>query len=477
VKTSVETLEGNKVKLTVSVDEAEFEPQINDAFKRIAREVRIPGFRDGKAPRKVLEARLGAGVAREEALRVAVPDYYEQAVGDHEVDVIAAPEIDITGGQESGDIEFDAVVEIRPQISIGGYDSLRVTIPAPTASDEEIDAQIDRLRENFAALESVDRAADDGDQVLIDIAGTQDGEPLDGLTADGYLYELGAEAIVPEIDEHLRGASAGDVLEFTAAHPDPDEDDLEFRIQVNEVQEKVLPEPTDEWATEASEFDTLDELRADLAKRAGTIKVLQAQMALREKAADALGELVDTELPEALITSEMQNRVQDMAMRLQAQGASLEQYLQATGRSQEDFLAELREAAAPAVRADLALRAVAEAEAIEATDDDLEAEYAGLAERVEQPIESVREQLERAGQISALRSDIKKRKALEWIIERVEIVDEDGNVIDRADLELPADEADLDTDAPGADVGHTDAATGEPPPDADPADADSKESE
>jgi trigger factor len=282
---------------------------------------------------------------------------------------------------------------------------------------------------------------------------------------------------VPEIDEHLRGASAGDVLEFTAAHPDPDEDDLEFRIQVNEVQEKVLPEPTDEWATEASEFDTLGELRADLAQRASTMKVLQAQMALREKAADALGDLVDTELPEALITSEMQNRVQDMAMRLQAQGASLEQYLQATGRSQEDFLAELRESAAPAVRADLALRAVVEAEAIEATDVDLEAEYAGLAERVEQPIESVREQLERAGQISALRSDIKKRKALEWIIERVEIVDDDGNVIDRADLELPADEADLDTDAPGADVGHTDAATGEPPPDADPADADSKESE
>jgi trigger factor len=179
-------------------------------------------------------------------------------------------------------------------------------------------------------------------------------------------------------------------------------------------------------------------------------------MALREKSADALAELVDIELPEPLINSEMQNRVQDVAMRLQAQGASIEQYLEATGQSQEDFVSELRELALPAVRADLALRAVAEAEGIEADEADLDEEFEGLAQRLEMPVADVREQLERGGQVPALRSDIKKRKALEWVIERVEVVDEDGNVIDRAELELPAPDDDTDDDTASATDDDTD---------------------
>jgi trigger factor len=327
-------------------------------------------------------------------------------------------------------------------VSIGGYDSLRVTIPSPVPTDDEIDQQVDRLRDNFASLETVERPAQAGDHVLIDILGSQDGEPLDGLTADDYVYELGAEAIVPEIDEHLAGKKPGDIVEFDADHPDPDEDQLQFRILVKEVQAKVLPEADDAWAAESSEFDTIDELRADLAKRAGMVRIIQAQMALREKTADALGELVDVDLPEPLVASEMQNRVQDMAMRLEAQGASIDQYLEATGQSQDDLVTELRSMADPAVRADLALRAVAEAEGIEADDDDLDEEFDGLAQRLELPVGDVREQLERGGQVPALRSDIKKRKALEWVIERVEVVDDDGNVIDRDDLETPSPDDD-----------------------------------
>jgi trigger factor len=172
------------------------------------------------------------------------------------------------------------------------------------------------------------------------------------------------------------------------------------------------------------------------------VRIIQAQMALREKTADALGELVDVDLPEPLVASEMQNRVQDMAMRLEAQGASIDQYLEATGQSQDDLVTELRSMADPAVRADLALRAVAEAEGIEADDDDLDEEFDGLAQRLELPVGDVREQLERGGQVPALRSDIKKRKALEWVIERVEVVDDDGNVIDRDDLETPSPDDD-----------------------------------
>ncbi|MDZ7732506.1 MAG: hypothetical protein U5R31_04790 [Acidimicrobiia bacterium] len=207
---------------------------------------------------------------------------------------------------------------------------------------------------------------------------------------------------------------------------------------VKEVQATVLPEPTDEWAAEASEFETLDELRADLRERAERQKVVQAQMALREKTAEALGELVDDDVPQALVDSEVQNRLQDLAMRLSAQGITLEQYLEATGQDQDVILSQLREAAEPAVRVDLALRAVADAEGFEADDDDLAAEYESLAQRVERDADAVRDELERAGQLPALRSDIRKRKALEWLVERVEIVDDEGTPIDRSALAAPA---------------------------------------
>jgi trigger factor len=447
MEATVETLEGNKVKVSVSVGEDEFEKAVDDAFRRIAREVRVPGFRPGKAPRKVLEARIGPAVAREEALREALPEYYSQAIRDNEVDVIAPPEIDITTGQEDGPLAFDAVVEIRPQITVGGYDSLRVTIPSPEPTDDEIQAQIDRLREPQAELETVSRPAIDGDHVLIDITGSQDGEELDGLTADDYVYEVGTEAIVPEIDDNLRGAKAGDILQFEAGHPDPDEEPLSFRILVKEVQQKVLPEVTDDWASEASEFATVDELRADLEKSIRTIKASQAQVLLRERTAEALTELVDDDPPEAMVSAEMQNRVQDLAVRLGAQGVNFEQWLAATGQDSDQLSQQLREAAEPAVRADLALRAVAEAESLEATDAELDDEIESLATRIERDPDEVRKELEEGGQIPAVRSDLRKKKALDWLIERVEVVDEDGNPIDPESLAAP-DEPDEDAEGP-----------------------------
>lgn len=448
MEASVEPLEGNKVKVSVQVDQTEFESEIDAAFRRIAREVRIPGFRPGRAPRRILEARLGSGAAREEALRHAVPEYYSHAVRDNDVDVIAAPEIDITEGQEDGNVAFDAVVEVRPEITIGGYDSLRVTVPNPDPSEADIDEQVDRLRQQFAELRPVERPAKDGDHVRIDIAGSQDGEPVAGLTAEDYLYPVGSGSVVPELDDNLRGAKAGDILQFTAEHPEPDQTPVSFRILVKEIQEQVLPEPTDEWAAEASEFETFAELRSDIAKRRRMVARVQAQMALRERAADALAQLVSDDVPDALVTSEVQSRLQDLAMRLQAQGMDLEEYFAASGRSPEELQEELRQAAEQAVRVDLALRAVADAEHVEVDDADLDDELASLAERVQQPADRVRQQLEDAGGLTELRADIRKRKALDWLLDHVEVVDEDGNAVDRAALEVEAEaEAEPEADA------------------------------
>ena len=193
-------------------------PAVDAAFKKIAKEVRLPGFRPGKAPRKVLEARLGPLAGREQALQDSLPEYYSAAVIEHDVDVIAPPEIDITGGQESGDVAFDAVVEVRPTIEVPGYGGLSVTLERPGVDEEALDAQIDRMRDLDSTLEAVDRPAQDGDTVTIDIAGTLDGEAQPGLTADDYSYTVGSGAITPEVDEHLVGATAGATLELRG-HP------------------------------------------------------------------------------------------------------------------------------------------------------------------------------------------------------------------------------------------------------------------
>lgn len=445
MKSTVEPLEGNKVKLSVEVPEDEFDQAVTAAFKKIAREVRLPGFRPGKAPRKVLEARLGPLAGREQAFQDSLPEYYSAAVIEHDVDVIAPPELEITSGQEAGDIAFDAVVEVRPTVEVPGYGGISITLDRPSVSDEEIDAQIDRMRELDSTLQPVERPAQEGDTVTIDVAGTLDGEPQPGLTADDYSYTVGSGAITPEVDDHLAGAKVGDILQFDATHPDPDEErQLQFRILVKEVQEKVLPEVDDTWASEASEFATVAELRQSLVDRMSRVRKVQAQMALREKVGEKLAELVTEDLPDPLVSSEMQDRLQDLAMRLQAQGMQLEQYLSMTGADPESFSQELRDTATSAVKVDLALRAVAEAEGIEADDEELDHEIAGVAERVGQSPEQVRERFERAGQISAIRSDIRKRKALEWLLERVEVVDPEGAAIDRSELELPADEDDAD---------------------------------
>ena len=438
MKTAVEPLEGNKVKLSVEVDESEMDSAVESAIRRIAHEVRIPGFRPGKAPRRLLESKLGSSAVRQEALRDALPDFYARAVRETEIDVIAPPEIDITEGEEGGTLAFDAVVEVRPKITVPGYDGLRVTVLSPTVSDEEIDRQIDRMRAQFGELQVVERPVQEGDFVTVDIEGTRDGEPAPGLTAEDYLYEVGTGSVVADLDEQLLGAEAGAERTFTS---DVGSDEpVDFLVRVKEVKERILPDVDDEWASEASEFETVAELRDDIAKRMQTMKRAQANMAIRDEAVRALVELVGEEPPAALVGAEVERRLHDLLHRLEHQGIPFQQYLEATGQAQEQVVEDLQKAAAEAVKADLALRAVADAEAIEATDEDVENEVEQLAAQMQQSPNEVMLQLERADQVPAVRSDIRKAKALGWLVEHVEVVDPDGNPIDRADLEIPTEE-------------------------------------
>jgi trigger factor len=448
LSTSVESLEGNKVRLKVAVPAADFEKAVDGAFRKLAGEVKIPGFRPGKAPRQLLEARLGLGVAREQALRDSVPEYYAEAVAAEDIDVIAAPEIDLTAGEADGDVEFDAVVEVRPIVEVSGYDALTVEVPSPSVDDEAVDAQVDALRERFADLEDKSGTLADGDYAQIDIKGYVHDEVIDALSATDYLYEIGSETLVSALDAELRGARAGDILKFNDTLPERfgerAGEEVAFQVLVKGAKSKVLPEADDEWASEVSEFDTIAELREDARSRLDLYAKVQAQLLVRDKVLEAAAELVDLDPPEALVNQEMERRLHDLHHRLEPQGLNITQYLQATGQEQEAFVASVREGATRAVKADLALRAVVAQEAIQPTDEDVDAEIARLAERVEEKPEKVRRDLEQRGALEAVRSEIARGKALEHIVEHATVVDESGNPVD---LTLPQGEAAAEPDA------------------------------
>ncbi len=442
--------EGNKVRLTVEIDETEIDEALDDVMKRLSREVRVPGFRPGKVPRKVLETRMGGATAlRGEAIREALPDFYSRAVDETEVDPIDQPDIDITVGEESGPVSFEAVVLVRPVVAIPGYGGLVVTLPSLEVTDDEVAAQVDRLRATSGELVEVGRPIQTGDQVTIDIRGTRpeaddgaDGDDDDtDLTADDFLYEVGSDNVVPGLDDHLIGMKAGGTVTFDSEIEALGQT-VSFGVAVKDVKELRLPDADDAWAAEASEFATLEELRADIAERLRQRRIVEAQLALQQKTVEALTELVTEEIPEQLVLEELRERIHDLNHRLEGQGMSLGQFLGVTGRSEEEFLEELRAGALQSVKADLALRALVEAEAIEISDEELAEELAAMGTRLDMDVDQVRDQLERAGRLSAVRSDRRKAKAMRWLMDSVELVDENGTPVSRDDLKVNQGEED-----------------------------------
>jgi trigger factor len=329
-------------------------------------------------------------------------------------------------------------VQVRPVVSIPGYDGLQVTLPGLTVKDEDVEHQIDRLRENDAELEVVGRPAIDGDQVTIDLHGN-DESAAEVVGVDDYLYEVGSGSVVSELDGELRGAKAGDILAFEAPTPGDQDQIVSFRVLVKEVRVKKLPQTTDEWAAESSEFATVAELRADIATRITRVRLLQSQMALRPSTLSAVAELVsEDDVPELLVDAEVNERLGDLQRRLEGQNLGLAEYFSATGQSPDDLLAAVRVEARSAVKADLALRALGEAEDLTVSDQELDEELADMAGRMETSPAALRRQLDTAGRTGAVRSELRKAKALQWLLDHVELFDEEGNPMSRDDLKADA---------------------------------------
>lgn len=454
MRSSVEPLEGNKVKLSIEVDEAEFDAALDAAFRKIAREVRVPGFRPGKAPRRLIEARLGPQVARQEALRESLPEFYERALQENDITPVSQPEIDITAGQDEGPVAFDAIVEVMPEVSVAGYEGLRIVLPNVEVTDADVDQQLNQLREQFGELRAVSRPARDGDHVSIDRKVTVHNETVQAT--EDELYEVGKGTIVPELDKELRGKRAGDILKFNATLQDGDGEGREvtFTVLVKEVRETVLPEVTDEWASEASEFETVAELRDDIRRRMEAVRKVQASLLVRDRVVEALTELVEEPMPSALLQAETERRAEMFQNRISQQGLNVQQYLEITGRSEEELINDLRSQAEVALKADVALQQVADLEGIEVTDEEVDAEIADMAQRRGESPDATRRRLQSAGELPAVRSSLRKSKALEWLAAHTEYVDEDGRPIDRAQLE-PEREAASDADTSEAESSET----------------------
>jgi trigger factor len=456
VRSTLETLEGNKVKLSVNVDESEFDKDIDAAFRKIAREVRLPGFRAGKAPRRVLEARLGIAPAREQALRDSIPQYLAKAVREHDVDLIASPEVEITAGEEEGPVGFDATCEVRPEVTVPGYDGLRVELPSPVATDDEVEEAVQAQLRRHGQLTDVERPAARGDHVTMDLVATRDGEEVAGLDTEDWTYELGQGWIADGFDEELIGASAGDDLEFMTTPKGTDEP-ADFEVHVSAVQELVLPELTDDFVAENfAEHETVEQWRAAIAERISQSKLNQARQELVGRVTEPLTGLTDIEPPESLVQSDLQRRVEGTVRQLQSQGIDVEQWLSITGQDANGFVETLKGASEQAVRVDLALRAVSAAEGLEADEGDLAVEYERLAMQTGQQPNKIRKAYEHNDLVPELAAQIRKGKALDWLLHHVEMVDPAGNPLDRDEI-----------------LGHThDAEGGHPPDNGDPGDHD-----
>ena len=435
VDSKITNQDEDKIKLSVVIDDDEFDREVDDALKRLSKNIKLPGFRPGKIPRKVLEARLGPTAGRQDALEHSLPTYYGRALIDNEVDAIGPPEIEITSDITHGAVTFEATVPIRPKPSITGHSALEIEIPSPIVTEEEFQAQLDSMRKHLAELEEVEKPAEDGDLLTIDIEGTKDGEPVPGLSATDYLYEVGSGTILSEVDEYLTGSSKGDEIEFEAKHP-TEEGPISISIKVGQLQVRILPEVDNEFASQVSEFETADELLKDLRHRMDETKSQQVGMLARDLTAKAIGDLIQIELPEGLIENEIDRRIRDLEMRLNSQGLELEKYLEATGGEIEAIREDFRETAEISARIDLGLRAVAHVEYLDEEQDNFEKYLENMAIQMQMKPEELHDALKTSGRLMDVRADIAKEAALQWVFDRVNLLDEDGNTVDSGILEI-----------------------------------------
>ncbi|NKY59852.1 trigger factor [Nocardia flavorosea] len=437
MKSTVEQLSPTRVRINVEVPFEELKPDFDRAYKALAKQVRIPGFRPGKAPAKLLEARLGRGAVLEQVVNDALPGRYSEAVTTSEVKVIGQPEIEITKIEDGEELAFTAEVDIRPEIALPeDYSSIAVTVDAIEITDADIDEQLQSLRQRFGTLVGVERAVQDGDFVSIDLSATVDGEEVPEAATTGLSHEVGSGQLIEGLDDTLLGMSAGESKEFTSTLVAGDHAGKEAAITVTlgSVKERELPEADDEFAQLASEFDTIDELKADLRTRVERNKKVQQAGDIRDQVLEKLLDTVEVPLPEAVVKAEIDAVEHDAVHGFDHDEEKFAAALEAQGSSREEFDADTKEAAEKSVKTQLLLDAVAEAEGTQVGQEELTERILFQAQRYGMAPEQFIQQVQQAGQLGAVFADVRRGKALAEIVGKVTVTDSDGNTVDTEEM-------------------------------------------
>ena len=439
MKSAVENLEPTRVKLTVEVSYDELKPSLDHAYSHIAEQVNVPGFRKGKVPPRVLEQRVGRAAVIEHAVNDAVPGFYNQAVAETEVRPMGQPSINVTEipavtGTPGGQLVFEAEVDVRPEISLPALDGIEITVEPAAVSEDDVAAKLDELRERFGTLVGVDRPAEDGDFVVIDLSAKVGEEEVDSVS--GVSYQIGAGNMLDGLDEALTGLTAGETTTFTAplAGGEHAGEDAEVTVTPTAVKERDLPEADDDFAQLASEFDTLEELRNDLRERLTKVKKVEQIYAARDEALKQLVEVAEIPAPEGIVKDEVEGRKQAMTDQLERIGASMEDYLASEDKTEEQIDTELTDAATEGVRIQLLLDTIADAEDVQVSDDEFGHEIVHRAQRAQMQPQQYYDQLVQSGAAAAVFGDVRRGKALALVMEQVTMKDETGNTLSLDDL-------------------------------------------
>jgi trigger factor len=425
MKTTVKELADSRAEVRVEVPAGDVEKATSRAARALAKEMRMPGFRAGKAPTSLVVQRVGFGTVLQEAIREALPEWYELALFDSGVSPIGDPEIEMvsTPEDEGQPLEFKFTIGVRPEAKLGTYKGLEVGKEEKEVPDEIVDTEVERIREGFARLEQVDRAGAEGDSLLIDFEGFVDGSAFQGGKAEDYLLALGSGQLIEGFEEQLVGAKAGEEREVKVTFPADYQaehlagKDAVFKVQVKEVREKALPDLDDDFASDASEFDTIEELRADIREKVGTALGSRAEEDFRLAAIDAAVDEASVDVPHGLATARASERWERMERQLAGRGMDPNSFLQMQGKTREELIEETKPDAERELKREAVVTAIAEAEQIEVSEEEMVEALEHSAEHERTTPEKLLERLRKSGRDAMVREDLRARKAIDLVAE------------------------------------------------------------
>lgn len=418
----VEKLEKSMAKLTITVEAAKFDAAVDSAYQKNKGKIALPGFRKGKAPRAMIEKMYGTGVFYEDAANELIPEAYETAAKESELEIVAQPEIEVTQMEKGTDFIFTATVAIKPEVTLGDYKGIEVEKKEAEVSEEEITAEIDKAREANSRLITIeDRATEDGDTVIIDFDGYVDGKQFEGGYAEDYTLVLGSHSFIDNFEDQLVGKNLGEDVEVNVTFPEEYHvDELKgkpalFKVKIKEIQKKELPELDDDFAQDVSDFDTLDEYKADVEKKILKNKENQIKREQEDQIIEKIIENAQMEIPQQMITAQTRQMTQEFAQRLQSQGLSLEQYMQFTGLTPQKMMEDLEPQALKRIQSRLVLEAVVVAENIEASDEEIDKELENMASMYQMEIDKLKE-LIGDDEKKQIGMDLAVQKAVEFVV-------------------------------------------------------------